>query len=394
VSELERNTVTTTVPNSTTLTGELLAEPAIGSTDIVSLNNAAGRAPSKVSKERAAELARTINLKDSQSIISFGVESQRNVTTVSENMLTGVKAKDVGPIGDAMNSMVHEMRGLDFGSIKPGQKQGFISKLLGRASAVTLFVQKYENVSSKIVSAQNVLDGHRIQLLKDIVLLDKLYQATLEHLDSLDEQIAAVQYKLEEVNTVTIPEVQAKADASGDMGDAQAVRDITEARDSLERKLHDLELTRNITIQALPSIRIVQANDKGMAERIQSQIINTIPLWKQKTAVAIAAYRTEQAGKASKAATDYTNELIVESAKQLQTSNRVARTEIERGIFDVQAATEANELLIATINESIDIAEQGKQMRADAAKQLEAAETKLKQTLLAAAKRQSEMRAQ
>lgn len=393
MTDMEKNAVITKEPTNTTLQGELLAEPAIGSTDIVALNSAAGRAPSKVTKERAAELARTINLKDSQSIIGFGVEAQREVTQVSENMLTGVRTKDTGPVGDALNGMVHEMRGLDFGSIKPGQKQGFFSKLIGRASAMTLFLQKYETVESKINTTQNKLDGHRVQLLKDIVALDRLYGATLGLLDSLDEQIAAIHYKLDEVNTQVIPAAQAKAESTGDMADAQEVRDLTESRDALERKIHDLELTRNLTIQALPSIRIVQANDKGLAEKIQSQILNTLPLWKRTMALSIAAWRAEESGKASKATTDFTNELIVQSAEQLNSSNRIVRQEIERGLFDVESAVKANESLIATINESIDLAQQGKQMRAQAAQQLEAAEGKLKQTLLSAAKRQAEMRA-
>lgn len=374
------------------LTGELISEPAIGSTEIISLNTSAPTAPSKVSRERAAELARSINLKDSQSIIGFGVEAQRGVTQVSENMLTGVRTKDTGPVGDAMNSMVSEMRGLDFSQIAVGKKPGFFSKLLGRASALTLFLQKYETVESKINATQNILDKHRVQLLKDIVSLDRLYDATLTLLDNLDEQIAAIQYKIEEVNTTILPEAQAKANSTGDMADAQEVRDLSESRDALERKLHDLQLTRNITIQALPSIRMVQSNDKGLAEKIQSQILNTLPLWKRTMALSIAAWRAEEAGKATKATTDFTNDLLVKSSEQLRTSNAVARKEIERGIFDVEAAQQANENLIAAINESIEIAQQGKTMRANAEAALADAENKLKATLLSAAQKQAEMR--
>jgi uncharacterized protein YaaN involved in tellurite resistance len=384
------------------LTGELLPTPTaenaltvpeIGSQDIVSLNGQAGRIPNKVSRERAKELASKINLKDSQSIITFGVEAQKATTQVSEQMLQGVRTKDTGPVGDAMNQMVREMKGLDFAALATGQKPGFFQKLLGKASVLQKFLDRYQTVEGQILKTYNVLEGHRVQMLKDIVALDKQYEATLGLLDSLDEQIAAMDYLLEDVNTNMIPAAKAKSDASGDMADVQDLRDLTEARDSLERKRADLLLTRNLTIQALPSIRIVQANDKGLAEKIQSQLLNTLPLWKRTMAVSIAAWRAEEAGKATKTATDFTNELIVQSAKQLNTSNAVARKEIERGIFDVEAAEQANELLIATINESIDLAEQGKAKRADAEQRLIAAEQKLKESLASAAQRQAQLNA-
>jgi uncharacterized protein YaaN involved in tellurite resistance len=384
------------------LTGELLPTPQadnalivpeIGSQEIVSLNNAAGRAPRKISPERAKELASKINLKDSQSIITFGVEAQKATTQVSEQMLQGVRTKDTGPAGDALNLMVRDMKGLDFGELAAGKKPGFLKKLFGGASVLQKFLDKYQTVEAQIIKSTNVLEGHRVQMLKDIVALDKQYEATLGLLDSLDEQIAAVEWLLNEVNTVEIPRLQAKANETQDMADTQEVRDMIEARDSLERKRADLLLTRNVTIQALPSIRIVQANDKGMAEKIQTQILTAVPLWKRTMAVQIAAWRAAEAGKASKAATDFTNELLVASAKQINETNRITRTEMERGIFDVEAAVEANEYLISTINESIDLAEQGKAKRAAAEVALQGAEQKLKETLLSAANRQAQLAA-
>lgn len=382
------------------LTGELLPSPTaenalivpeIGSQEIVSLNNQAGRNPKKISPERARELASKINLKDSQSIITFGVDAQKATTQVSEQMIQGVRTKDTGPVGDQLNAMVRDMKGLDFGDLATAKKPGFLKKLLGGASVLQKFLDKYKTVEGQIIAASNVLENHRVQMLKGIVALDKLYESTLTLLDSLDEQIAALEWLLEEVNTKHIPELQAKANETGDMADAQALRDMTEARDALERKRADLLLTRNVTIQALPSIRIVQANEKGLAEKIQTQLLTTVPLWKRTMAVSIESWRAEEAGKATKAATDFTNELIVTSAKQLNTSNRIARTEIERGIFDVEAAEQANELLIATINESIDLAEQGKAKRADAEQRLIAAEQKLKESLASAAQRQAQL---
>lgn len=398
-TDSNQTNTTTAIP---TLTGELITTPTadnalivpeIGSQEIVSLNAQVGRAGSKVSVERARELASKINLRDSQSIITFGVEAQKNTTAISEQMLQGVRTKDTGPVGDQMNAMVREMKGLDFGELATGKKPSFLRKLLGGASVLQKFLDKYKTVESQLIASANVLEGHRVQMLKDIVALDKQYEATLGLLDALDEQIAAIDYLLNEVNTKEIPALQAKANETQDMNDTQAVRDMTEARDALERKRSDLLLTRNVTIQALPSIRIVQANDKGLAEKIQTQLLTAVPLWKRTMAVSIAAWRAEEAGKATKAATDFTNDLLVQSAKQLNTSNRVARTEIERGIFDVEAAVQANELLMQTINDSIDLAEQGKAKRAAAEVALQDAEQKLKTTLLTAANRQAALRA-
>ena len=384
------------------LTGDLIQEPQaenalivpeIGSQEIVSLNNQAGRATKKISPERARELASKINLKDSQSIITFGVEAHKATTVVSEQMLQGVRQKDMGPAGDALGSMVREMKGLDFGDLAVGKKPGFLQKLFRSAGALQKFMDKYKTVEGQIIASTNVLEGHRVQMLKDIVALDKQYDSTLLLLDNLDEQIAALEWLLNEVNTKHIPELQAKANETGDMLDSQAVRDMTEARDAIERRHADLLLVRNVTIQALPSIRIVQAGEKGMAEKIQTQILTAVPLWKRTMAVQIAAWRAAEAGKASKAATDFTNELIVNSAKQINETNRITRTEMERGIFDVEAAVQANDLLIQTITESIDLAEQGKQKRAAAAIALQGAEQKLKETLLSAANRQAQLNA-
>ena len=359
--------------------------------EIVSLNTNAGNAP-KVSRERAAELAKQIDVKNTQAVISFGIESQKKATSVSEQMLAGVRTKDTGAVGDQLNSMVHEMRGLDFSQIQPGQKPGFFAKLLGKANKLTLFLSKYETVEAKINAAQNNLDQHRVQLLRDIKALDRLYEASLEMMDGLDESIAAVEYKIEEINEVDIPKLQEVANSSNDPADVQAVADMAEARDGLERRLHDLRLTRMNVIQSLPQIRIIQNNDEGLAEKIQTQILNVLPIWKRNMAIAIAAWRAEAAGKHTKAATDFTNDLIASSAEQLRTSNKAIRTELERGIMDVEALKSANEALIGTINDTLELAEQGKQARAQAEVELAQAEGDLKKALLEGANRQAKMR--
>lgn len=377
-----------------TVTPEVTETPVVQVREEISLGEVVSLADSKsftdkVPLARRKELAQSINLDDTQTIIGFGVESQKQVTTLSSQMLQGVRTKDTGPISGSMVEMVNTMRGLDFGSIKPGQKVGFFQKLLGKASALTTFLAKYETVESHIAVVQNKLDQDRRTLLRDIVMLDKLYEASLKSLFSLEEFTAAAEWKLEQVNTVEIPALEAKAQQTNDMLDAQNLRDKLNARDTLERKIHDMKLTRQVTIQGLPTIRIVQDNDKGLAEKIQSQILNTLPLWQQQLAVAVAMFRAQEAAKDSKKASDFTNELLVSGAQQLQQSNQQIRTEIERGVFDIEAIEKSNNLLIQTITETIDIAEQGKAARKDAEQRLVKAEEDLKTALVDASKRQA-----
>lgn len=387
-------TQTATATDTSSLMPPLSAETtqALGSTALVSLAPAGTTLqPSKVPEARAKELAAKINIHDTQSIIGFGVEAQKSVSQVSDQMLEGVRTKDTGPAGESLNLMVHEMRGLDFSKLS--EKPGFLSKLLRKASKVTLFLEQYETVSAKINKTQSVLEGHRVQMLRGVRMLDLLYNKTLELLGSLDEQIAAVQYKLNEVNTVDIPNANQKAQMSQDMADTQFAADLIQARDALERKLHDLQLTRQITIQALPSIRIVQANEVGLSEKIQSQILNALPLWKRNMALAVEMAKTQSAAKATKAASDFTNEQLRVGATMLQQSNMAVRTEVERGIVDVDSVKFANDQLIQTIEDTITIAQEGKNMRARAEAELAQAEQKLKETLLSAANRQAEMKA-
>lgn len=365
---------------------------AIGSTALVSLApQGTTIQPRKVSDERAKELAAKINIHDTNSIIGFGVEAQKSVSQVSDQMLDGVRTKDTGPAGEALNLMVHEMRGLDF--TKLSEKPGLLAKLLRKASRVTLFLEQYETVQGKINKMQGVLEGHRLQMLRGVKMLDLLYTKTLELLGSLDEQIAAVQYKLQEVNDVIIPEAVQKAQLSQDMVDTQAANDLMQARDALERKLHDLQLTRQITIQALPSIRIVQSNEVGLSEKIQSQILNALPLWKRNMALAVEMAKTQNAAKATKAASDFTNDQLRIGADMLQQTNVAVRTEVERGLVDVASVQYANEKLIQTIEETISIAQEGKNMRARAEQELAEAESKLKSALMSAAERQATMKA-
>lgn len=333
------------------------------------------------------KLISEINMNDSNSIMFFGTKAQQKLTTISDNMLDGVRNKDIGPASESLNEMVATLRGFDVESLDPS-KQGFFSrlfsKIFGSTKPVVKFIQQYEEVRGQIDTVSDKLEGHKTTLLKDVASLDRLYEANLEYFHDLEDYILAGEKKLEDLDTNIIPALARESEQTNDMLKAQTLRDIRSARDDLERRVHDLRLTRQVTMQSLPSIRLVQENDKGLVRKIQSTMANTIPLWRQQLAQAVTIYRSGEAAKTVKAATDLTNELLESNADNLQQANREVRKEIERGVFDIEVVKRANQKLIDTIEESLQIADEGKRMRASAMTQLQDAENQLKEKLAAA----------
>ena len=345
---------------------------------------------SEVSDERVAaveKLIREIDMSDSNSIIFFGTKAQQKLTTISDNMLDGVRNKDIGPASASLNEMVSTLRGFDVDSLDPN-KQGFFArlfaKIFGSAKPIVKFIQRYEEVRGQIDTVSDKLEGHKTTLLKDVASLDRLYEANLDYFHELEDYILAGEKKLAELEANIIPGLAKEAEESNDMLKAQELRDLRTARDDLERRVHDLRLTRQVTMQSLPSIRLVQENDKGLVRKIQSTMANTIPLWRQQLAQAVTIYRSGEAAKTVKAATDLTNELLESNAENLQEANREVRQQIERGVFDIEVVKRANQTLIDTIEESLQIADEGKRMRASALTQLQDAESQLKEKLAAA----------
>jgi uncharacterized protein YaaN involved in tellurite resistance len=330
------------------------------------------------------QLLNEIDVSNTQSIIFFGSKAQEQLTTISDRMLDGVKNKDIGPAGDDLNEMVATIRGFEVDDLDPNKKQGFFDRLLGKAKPVVKFLQQYEEVRKQIDMITDKLERHKTNLLTDIVSLDKLYQANLDYFHTLEDYIAAGEEKLRELDDVVIPEQARKAETSGEVIDAQNLRDLRAVRDDLERRVHDLRLTRQVSMQSLPGIRLVQENDKGLVNKINSTIVNTVPLWRQQLATAVTIYRSSQAAETVKAATDLTNELLAANAENLKQANAETRKQLERGVFDIETLKKANETLIATIEESLQIADQGKKMRSEAVVQLEQCETELKKTLASA----------
>ena len=334
-------------------------------------------------RQRIRQLMCAIDLNDSGSILFFGAKAQEQVTEVSDSMLDGVRNKDTGPAGGALNDMLATIRGFDVSDIDPNDKPGFFGRLLGKAKPAAKLIQRYETVKGQIDDIADRLDRHTTELLTDIATLDRLYEATLAYFHDLADYIAAGEARLAELDGTELParEKQAKDD---EMLAAQALRDLRQARDELERRVHDLKLTRQVAMQALPSIRLVQENDKSLTARIRSTVTNTVPLWRQQLAIAVTVARAAEAGRTLKEASDLTNQLLTANAESLRRSNQDIRTQAERGVFDIEAVEQANANLTATIEDSLRIADEGKAKRADAEARLAACESDLKQALAAA----------
>lgn len=333
-------------------------------------------------KQQIQNVLNEIDMSDSNSIIFFGTKAQQQLTTISDNMLEGVRNKDVGPAAGSLNEMVATLRG--FGADKLAVNPGFFARLFGRVKPIVKFLQEYESIRQQIDKVTDKLESHKTQLLTDIASLDRLYDASLDYYNDLENYILAGEQKLKELDDDILPKMQKIADDSADVLKAQELRDMRSARDDLERRVHDLRLTRTVTMQALPSLRLVQENDKNLIRKIQSTVANTVPLWRQQLAQAVTIYRSKDAAKTVRAATDLTNDLLEKNADNLQQANREVRQEIERGVFDLNTVKEANVKLIATIEESLQIADEGKRARELAVVELQNCETELRQALASA----------
>jgi uncharacterized protein YaaN involved in tellurite resistance len=341
----------------------------------------------EIDRQQLAALLAEIDLQDSNSIIFFGTKAQEQLTTISDRMLEGVRSKDTGPAGAALNEMVAVLRGFNVDEMDPNKKPGLLARLFGKAKPLAKIVQQYESVRNQIDAISNELERHKTKLLTDITSLDRLYQANLDYFHTLELYIRAGEEKLRQLDEEIIPNLQQQVGQNDSVIKAQELRDLRSARDDLERRVHDLKLTRQVTMQSLPSIRLVQENDKGLVNKITSTMVNTVPLWRQQLAQAITIYRSGQAARTVKAATDLTNELLTANADNLKQANAQVRRELERGVFDIEAVKKAHASLIATIEESLQIADEGRRRRQEAATQMEALEAELRKTLAAASAR-------
>jgi len=341
-------------------------------------------------RARLDALIGEIDLGDPRSVLFFGSRAQQDLTEVSERMLEGVRQKDADRAGSALGAMVGILRGFDPGRFDPNRKPGLLARLLGRGRSLAHLLQRYEEVRRQIDRVGDELQEHKTCLLTDVVSLDRLYDTTLDYFRSLDLYVAAGEEQLRRLDEERLPAEQQAASAGGDVLAAQRLRDLRAVRDDLERRVHDLRLTRQVAMQSLPAIRLVQENDKGLIGRIESALVNTVPLWRQQLATAVTIARSGEAAHAVRAVTDLTNDLLTANADQLRAASAETRRQLERGVFDIESVRHANQQLVATIEESLQIAAQGRQARAEAARQLEECETELRRTLASASARAQE----
>ncbi len=361
------------------ITALTLREP---STELVPLE-AADKPTTAEIRKRIKEL----DMGDTQSIISFGSAAQAELQVISQSMLSGVRNKDVGPAGDSLRNMVTTIRGFSVSELDMRRERSWWEKLTGKAAPLAKFYARYETVQGQIDNITDNLLDHEHKLLKDIESLDVLYEKTLDFYDELAIYIAAGEEKLKLVNDKDIPKAEAaveKAAEKNKVMKAQELRDLRAARDDLERRVHDLKLTRQVTMQSLPSIRLVQENDKSLVTKINSTLVNTVPLWETQLAQAVTIQRSKEAATAIREANDLTNELLTANAENLRETNKIVREEMERGVFDIEAIKQANAQLIGTIEDSLQIADEGKRKRAEAESALQEMETELREKLSAA----------
>ena len=332
-------------------------------------------------EERLQKAMEEIDIHDRSSVITFGSKAQEKLDEISNRMIDGVKNKDTGAAGEVLNKMVAAIRGFDIDELNPNKKLSWWEKLLGKSQPLALFIQRYEEVRDQLDLIANDLERHKAQLTADVVALDKLYEANLDYFRQLELYIEAGERKLKELEEQVIPEYEKKAE-SGEMMAVQELREIRGFRDDLERRVHDLRLSRQVAMQALPSIRLIQENDKSLINKISSTLVNTVPLWRNQLAQTVTIFRSHEAAGAIREASDLTNELLERNAEGLREANAEVRRQMERGVFDIESIKKANATLIATLRDSMEIAEEGKKARAKALEELQKSEQALKEAIL------------
>ncbi len=283
-----------------------------------------------------ATLAQQIDLADPGSILRFGAATQSRAAAAADAMLEGARNQDTGAAGQTLSGLLTTLKGFDV--TKLGAKPNLLSRLFTKGGAeVSRILQQYEGVKGQVEAIGDKLDAHRTRLLEDVERLERLYAATLDWFHALGEHIQAGEQVLAETDAERIPLLEREAtDPANDLA-PQRLRDLRAARDELDRRVHDLRLTRQVAMQALPSLRLIQENDKALASKIHSVLANTVPLWRQQLAQALAIHRMREAGEAVQAATDLTNQLLTANAQTLRLGNAQAREQLERGVFDIEA---------------------------------------------------------
>ena len=332
-------------------------------------------------EEQAAvrDFSEKIDIMNTEQVMNYGSAAQKNISEFSGAALSTVRTKDLGEVGDKLGDLVVELKGLDF---DPEEKKGFRGLFKNSRKKLAEMKADYDKAEVNVDKIVESLEKHEITLMKDISMMDTMYEKNQEYMKELTMYILAGKLKIEQLRTVELPEMTAKARESNLPEDAQAANDFANMIGRFEKKIHDLELTRTISVQMAPQIRMVQNNDSLMAEKIRSSIMNTIPLWKNQMVMAMSLYHSEQAMKAQREVTDVTNSLLQKNAETLHQGSTGIAKEAERGIVDMETLKKTNMELIATLDEVRQIQDDGRARRAQAEEELGRIEGELKQKLL------------
>ncbi len=326
--------------------------------------------------------ASQIDINNSNMILQYGAGAQKKMADFSETALNNVKTKDMGELGEMLSSVVMELKNFD----AEEESKGFLGFFKKSSNKLEGMKVKYAKAETNVNNICQTLEGHQIQLLKDVAMLDKMYELNKTYFKEISMYILAGKKKLANVKAKELPELMARAQRTGLPEDAQAVNDYNAMINRFEKKIHDLELTRMISIQMAPQIRLIQNNDTLMAEKIQSTIVNTIPLWKSQMVLALGVAHSQQAASAQREVTNMTNELLRKNAETLKMATIETAKETERGIVDIETLKKTNENLISTLDEVMRIQTEGRQKRADAEVELNRIENELKNKLMTLSK--------
>lgn len=367
-----------------TLTFEPFA-PEVNEAQLVQQESAAPKAAvldetnlSPEEKRMVEDFADKIDLTKSNLVLQYGVGAQKKIADFSETALSNVKTKDLGEIGEMLSGVVMELRSFE----SEEEEKGFLGFFKKTSNKLAAMKTKYDKAELNVNKICQALQAHQIQLLKDVAMLDKMYDLNKTYFKELSMYILAGKKKLVKVQEEELPRLIAQSERSGLPEDAQAVNDLMAVINRFEKKIHDLELTRMVSIQMAPQIRLVQGNDTIMAEKIQSTIVNTIPLWKSQMVLALGVAHSTQAAKAQREVTDMTNELLRKNAETLKLATVETAKESERGVVDIETLRITNESLISTLDEVLRIQTEGRQKRKEAEVELQRIEGELKNKLL------------
>lgn len=335
---------------------------------------------SETEKAQIRSFAETIRISDTQTVISYGSGVQKKMADFSDSILNSVKTQDLGETGALLTGVITDLK--SFSPETKPEKSGFFGLFRKPAKKMEELMTGYETASANVDKVADMLKTHQVRLLKDVAMLDRMYDQNLEYYRNLSMYIAAGRVKIEEARNTTLPALAQKAKESGLTEDAEAARDFENQIVRFEKKIHDLELTRTVAMQTAPQIRMIQNNDSVMVEKIQSTVVNTIPLWKNQMVLALGLENSGRAAQAESEVTDMTNQLLLKNAEKLKSTTVAAAKASERGIVDMETLKATNESLIQTLDEVTRIQTEGREKRLQAEKDLAALETQLRKKLL------------